>query len=216
MSPRRRAPDVDLPPIEWKKLLVGRESPPKPWWVGEAISRGVSATELRAQAALTLMLVPIGGEPKPGSNLVQLPELAQMYGKAFESTEYFAATMLDDEKELHPDIYRVAVHTFLLLHAACEAINPPSPTSRSFRGEDIKERDLVPELVDAAKKASLVVQDMQKRGLDRDLEPGPLLRDLPGHPVKLPAQTKRWAPKAKAKPEEAKAGLFGAATGMFL
>lgn len=215
MSPRKRAPDVDLPPIEWRKLLVARESPPKPWWVGEAISRGVSATELRAQAALTLLLVPIGGEPKPGSNLVQLPELARMYGKAFESTEYFAATMLDDEGDLHPDLYRVAVNTFLLLHAACEAINPPHP-SRNHFGEDIQEKNLVPELVDAAKKASLVVKDMQKRGLACDLEAGPLLRDLPGHPVKLPAKTKRTTPKAKPKAEEAKAGFFGAATGMFL
>ncbi len=211
MSPRKKQPATDLPPMDWEKLLVGRETPPKQWWVSEAIERGTSNTELRAQAAMTLLSIPIGFEQEPGSKLVQVPALAKRYAAAFETTEHFAASMLDDQKGLHPDIYRVAVHTFLHIWAACNAVNPPSPNSRSWHGEDLKAADLVPELTQAALNASLVVQDLQERGLDCDLEKGPLLRDLPGHPVrppkvqkakKPPAEKSKQAPVTTAKPSK--------------
>ena len=131
--------------------------------------------------------------------------LAKRYADAFETTEHFAASMLDDQKGLHPDIYRVAVHTFLHIWAACNAVNPPSPKSRSWHGEDLKPAELVPELTQAALNASLVVQDLQKRGLDCDLEKGPLLRDLPGHPVR-PPKVKALGKKKAQKNETASSG----------
>lgn len=163
------------PHIEWDKLLVGRPTPPKQWWIGEAIERQTSNTELRAEAAVSLLCPYIGASPKQGSKLPQVTELANEYRRLFKSTAHFTLTCADETHSPHPDIYRAAVFCFLRLLACFHAVNPEAENSTET---------LFPELSEALALAVKVIKDLEVRGLKTDLKAGPLLRDVPGHSVK--------------------------------
>lgn len=153
---RRAQPAAELPPIDWATLLMARDPLPRQWWVSEAIARRTSDTELRAEAALTLLLEPEGKQIQPGSRMAQLLPVVKRYQVSFQSEAHFGRSAMVDG-ELPPSIYAISVDVFLRVFAASKAVNP----------RDRGCAPLVPELVEAARAAATVVEQLKARGLDK-------------------------------------------------
>ena len=129
----------------WKGFLCGRPCPPPTWWVGEAIERGLSHTELRAYAAAALLAPPILYRVGSGPYLPKLPALARVWKEMHRDHDEYLCLK---ERGMVP-----LVSALVLLSAARDAM------------EDPKAPGLVPELQEACVAVGDAIRALVKSGI---------------------------------------------------
>ena len=129
----------------WTGFLCCRPCPPPTWWVGEAIERGISHTELRAYAAACLLAPPILYRVGPAPYLPALPSLARVWKEMHRDHDEFLCLK---ERGMPP-----LVHSLVLLSTARDAM------------EDPKAPGLVPELQEACVAVGDAIRALVKSGI---------------------------------------------------
>lgn len=129
-------------PIDWQALLLNRPTPPPTWWVGEAISRKTSHTELRASAVMALICPPLMLDPGRPPFLPRIPAAVQEWIAMLRNQDQFLCL---GDKGMKP-----AVVALVVLSAARDAMHDQS---------------LVPELQEACKAAADVVHALEASGV---------------------------------------------------
>jgi len=195
--PRNKKSAAAAAPIDWPALLLARPCPPSAWWTGEAIARGTSSLELRAEAAWDLMATPFDIETAPGSKLPQVVALANRYTKQLQSAAHLALWFEREHGDINDQIYRVAVSWFLRLKAAEEAMNIRN-AAKGWQQDQSQAEPHVPELQPAVLNAAAVVRELQERGITCDLSKGapvaPAIPEKSPKPAQAPQGKKAWAP----------------------
>jgi hypothetical protein len=137
--------EAAAPDIDFVALLLGRECPPNHWWVGEAVARKCSSTELRARAALELLCPPMGESIGPPPYLPQLPAIIRIWIALLNDHQPF----LDLGLQGMPPAFTALVFFRAARHAMAD---PKCP-------------DLVPELHYGGQAAALLIRALEKSGV---------------------------------------------------